>query len=119
MAAPNIVNVTSIFGKTATANVTTISSNVVENIANSNAVFKINNLIISNIEGTNPAAVTASLFKSGIENKIAHTVTVPADATLVILSKDTALYLEENTAIRVAANSNSFLWAVCSYEEIS
>ena len=50
---------------------------------------------------------------------LAHTVSVPADASLVVLSKDTALYLEENDTIRLTASANGDLQAICSYEEIS
>ena len=118
MAAPNIVNVTTITGKTAVANVSTVAADVVSNGAASNKVFKINSLIISNINGTAAADITASVLRSSIEYKFAHTVSVPADAALVVLSKDNALYLEEGDSIRLTASSNSYLQAVCSYEEI-
>lgn len=119
MAAPNIVNVSTITGKTALANVTTTASDVVTNSAASGKVFKINSLIIANIDGTNAADITASVYRSSVEYKFAHTVTVPADATLVVLSKDTAIYLEEGDTVRLTASANGDLQAVCSYEEIS
>lgn len=119
MAAPNIVNVSTIFGKTAVANVTTDATNIITNSASSGKVFKVNSLIISNIDGTSPADITASLYRSNIEYKVAHTVLVPADATLVVLSKDTVMYLEEGDSIRITASANADLQAVCSYEEIS
>ena len=118
MAAPNIVQVSSIFGKTAVANVTTSSSNIVQNITNSNAVFKINSLIIANIDGGASADISASLYRGGFENRIAHTVSVPPDSTIVVISKDTSLYLEEGDAISLFGSANGDLWATCSYEEI-
>lgn len=119
MAAPNIVNVSTIFGKTAVANVTTAAADIVTNSISSGKVFKVNSLIISNIDGSSAADITASLYRSNVEYKVAHTVTVPADATLVVLSKDTAMYLEEGDSIRVTASANGDLQATCSYEEIS
>lgn len=119
MAAPNIVNVATITGKTAVANVTTAAADVVTNSAASGKVFKINSLIIANIDGVNAADITASVYRSSVEYKVAHTVTVPADATLVVLSKDTAIYLEEGDTVRLTASANGDLQAVCSYEEIS
>jgi hypothetical protein len=119
MAAPNIVNVTTIVGKTAVANVTTVSSNVVVNTAASGKVFKINSIIVANRDGTTAGDITASLLRSSIEYKLAHTITVPADTTLVVLSKDTAVYLEEGDAIRLNASANNILHGICSYEEIS
>lgn len=119
MAQPNIVNVTTIRGNTAVLNVTTVATNVVSNIASSNKVYKINTLLISNIDGANSADITASLFKSGVEYRIASTIAVPADASLIVLSKDTAIYLEESDFIRLTASANSRLHGICSYEEIS
>ena len=119
MAAPNIVGVTTITGKTAVANVSTVAANVVTNSAGSNTVFKVNSLIISNIDGTNSADITASVYRGSVEYKLAHTITVPADATLVVVSKETSTYLEEGDSIRLTASANGDLQAVCSYEEIS
>ena len=119
MAAPNIVNVAQIAGKTAVMNVTTVAANVVVNEAASNKVFKINNLIISNVDGTNSADITAVVLRSSIAYALASTITVPADASLVVLSKETSIYLEEGDAIRLSASANNDLHAVCSYEEIS
>lgn len=119
MAQPNIVGVTTIRGNTAVLNVSTVAANVVANPASSNKVFKINTLMIANMDGTNAADITASLFVDGVEFKIVHTVSVPADATLVVISKDTSIYLEESEYIRLSASANGRLHAICSYEDIS
>lgn len=119
MAAPNIVNVTTITGKTAVQNVSTIATDIVTNSAASGKVFKINSLLISNIDGTSAADITASVFRSTVEYKFAHTISVPADTALVVLSKDAALYLEEGDTIRLTGSANNSLHALCSYEEIS
>lgn len=119
MAAPNIVNVTTIIGKTAVQAVTTSATAIVTNSAASNKVFKINSLVVSNVDGVNSADISVQLFRSSVAYKIAHTVAVPADASLVVISKDTAIYLEEGDALRLLASANSDLEAVCSYEEIS
>ena len=119
MAAPNIVNVTTILGKTAVQAVGTSATDIVSNTLASNKVFKINSLIISNVDGTNPADITVEFFRSSVAYDIAKTVTVPADATLVVISKDTAIYLEEGDALRLQASAAGDLEAVCSYEEIS
>lgn len=119
MAAPNIVNVTTITGKTAVANVSTTTANVVANAAASNKVFKINSLIVSNIDGTSAADITASLIRGSTSYPIASTVAVPADASIVIISKENTIYLEENDGISCLASANGDLVAICSYEEIS
>jgi hypothetical protein len=119
MANPNIVNVTDIKGKTAVQAVTTSATAIVENTAASNKIFKINSLTIANIDGVNAADVTVDHFRGGTARRIAFTIAVPADSTLVVISKDTSIYLEEGDSLRCTASANSDLEAVCSYEEIS
>ena len=120
MANPNIVNVTTIQGKTVGAAVTTTVAALVSNAASSGKIFKINSLIIANVDGTNAADITVDIYKNQTTvYKLAHTVTVPADATLVVVSRDNGIYLEENDSLRVTASANGDLEAVCSYEEIS
>lgn len=119
MAAPNIVEVSSIFGKTAVANVTTVAANIVENVANSNSVFKINSLVVSNIDGTNAADITVDLLRSFASYKIAFSITVPSGTSFTAITKDMSFYLEEGDAIRCLASANNDLQAICGYEEIS
>lgn len=119
MTAPNIVNVSNILGKTAVQNVGTSATAIVTNGAASGKVFKINSLTIANVDGTNSAEITVDLFRSSVAYPITSTVVVPADATLVAVSKDTAIYLEEGDSIRCTASASGDLVAVCSYEEIS
>ena len=115
MSAPNIVNVSTITGKTAVQAVGTSASAIVTNSSSSNKVF--NALYVSNIDGTNSATVNVDLYRSSTAYHVAKTVAVPADTTLDVISK--ALYLEEGDAIRLTASAASDLEAVCSYEEIS
>lgn len=119
MAAPNIVNVTTITGKTALANATTVASNVVVNPASSNTVLKLNSIIVSNVDGTNAADVTVSILRASNSFAIASTVSVAADASLVVISKENTIYLEEGDAITCVASANNDLQIICSYEEIS
>ena len=117
MAAPNIVNVATITGKTAVQAVGTSATAIVTNSAASGKVFKINALYVSNVDGTNNATVNIDLFRSSTAYHIAKTVTVPADATIDVMTK--AIYLEEGDSLRLTASAASDIEAVCSYEEIS
>lgn len=124
MAAPNIVNVSDIKGKTVYLDLSTTSvTSLVSNAASSNKVFKLNNIFVSNINGTTAADVTVSYHTAasagGTAYKIASTVSVPADSTLVVLDKSGAIYLEENTSVSVQAGTAGFLQVVASYEDIS
>lgn len=118
MAAPNVVNVSSILGKTDVMNVTTTETAITTNSTSSNKLYKINSLIVSNVDGTNDADVSVDLFRSSTAYYLARTITVPADATLVVISKDMGIYLEEGDAIRCLASATGDLQALCSYEII-
>jgi len=117
MAAPNIVNVATITGKTAVQAVGTSATAIVTNSAASGKVFKVNALYVSNVDGVNSADITVDLFRSSTAYPIASTVQVPADSTLDLMSK--AIYLEEGDSLRCLASAAGDLTAVCSYEEIS
>jgi hypothetical protein len=117
MAAPNIVNVATILGKTAVQAVGTSATAIVSNGAGSNKVLKINALYVANVDGTNNAEITVDLFRSSTAYRIANTVVVPADASLDVISKP--IYLEEGDSLRLTANAAGDLEAICSYEEIS
>jgi hypothetical protein len=117
MAAPNIVNVATITGKTAVQAVGTSATAIVSNSGGSGKVFKVNALYVSNVDGSAAADVTVDLYRSSTAYPIASTISVPADATLDIMSK--AIYLEEGDSLRCTASASGDLVAVCSYEEIS
>ena len=122
MAAPNIVNVTSIIGNSLSVAVGTSATQLASNAASSNKVFKINTIMIANIDGTNAADVTVNIYSAaalgGTPLAIASTITVPADATLVVVDKGTSFYLLENQSIGVIASAAGDLVATISFEEI-
>jgi len=121
MAAPNIVNVATILGKTVfDADISTSDDAILTNAASSNKLLKVNSLIISNIDGTDSADITVTIkdASGSVLAKLAHTIAVPSDATLVVISKDSAIYLEEDMAIHLDASAAGDLAGVCSYDEI-
>ena len=121
MAAPNIINATSIYGKTTgTSSVLATASILLENAASSDKLLKINTIIASNVDGTNDADITVYVTNvAGTEQfKLANTITVPADSSLVIISKDTSFYLEEDRQIRCIASAASDISLMCSYDEL-
>lgn len=124
MAAPNILNTTAIYGKTATVSLTTTNAtSVLSNAASSGKVFKVNTLIVSNVDGTNAYAITVSYHSAaaagGTATEVVKTVAVPANASLVVIDKGWPIYLEEDRSLSATANTASKLKVVCSYEEIA
>ena len=116
MAAPNIVNVATITAKSAVQAVTTTATDIISNSAGSNTVLKVNVLSVANVNGTAAATITASLYRSTVEYKLAHVISVPAASSLIVLDKTSAIYLEEGDSLRLTASANSYLHAVVSYE---
>ena len=124
MAAPNIVNVSTIIGKSATvALASTNATAIVSNAASSGKVFKINMIQLANVDGTNAVDVTVNLYSQddigGTAFALASTISVPADSSLIALDKSTSVYLEEDKSIGVVASVANDVVVVCSYEEIS
>ena len=74
-------------------------------------------------DGTVAADITVSLYGAaalgGSVTQIVSTVSVPADATLVVMDRSASIYLEEDRSIGATAGVGNDLKVVCSYEEIS
>ena len=119
MAAPNLVNVSSILGKTMGAALGT-SANTDILTCPSDKVLKINSIIVANVDGSNASSVTVHFYDNSASARynIAHTVDVPADATLVVIGKDSPIYLEESDQIEAEAADASRLEIIISYEEL-
>jgi len=123
MAAPNIVGVTTITGKTTYLSLADTNPTVLlSNAADSGKVFKVNSIIVANDDGTNTAAITVTINDAdeggGTAYNLASTIDVVADSTLVVIDKASSIYLEEDKSIVVTASAGGDLDVVCSYEEI-
>ena len=131
MANPNIVAVTSIYGKTTylTPSATT-SVVLLANAAASGAVLKINQIVAANVNGLSSVNATISLYSNGAVAQgsapaggaaypIISTVAVPASASMIVTDNTTAIYLEEGNSIAVTSGTASGITYTISYEVIS
>ena len=119
MAAPNVVNVTSIYGKTTGLALTSSSQDVLTCAADK--LLKVNSIIVANIDGSNSDTVTVKWYNADNTTafSLASTVTVPSDSTLVVLGKDAPIYLEEGDKIQAnGAAASGDLEIIVSYEEL-
>ena len=124
MAAPNIVNVSSILGKTAVVALSSTSqTTLLSNSASSDDVLKVNMIQVANVDGSNACDITIDVHSAasggGTAYSLVSTVSVPADASLIVLDKSTAIYLEENTSITATAGTANDLEVIVSYEQIT
>jgi hypothetical protein len=131
MAAPNILALTTATGKTTYLTPSgTTAVVLLQNAASSNKVLKINQIVAANVNGTNAVDTTVSIYTNGgvaqgsapsggTAFPIASTISVPADASLIVTDKTTAIYLEENTSISVTSGTANGITYSISYEEMS
>lgn len=124
MANPNIATATHVYLKNAQVSLTaTTATQLVSNPASSGKVFLIDSIIVSNVDGTNACDVTVTRFQSatntGTAFPICSTVTVPADASLVVVGKDYPINLTEDESIWVTASAGNDLVVDCNWKELS
>ena len=119
MATPDIIDVGTINGAMVAGAVSNSAHDIVDVTAEH--TFKINTLAISNVDGTNDATISVSVSADNGSNyyHLAKTVTVPADSTVYIISKDTSIYLDETDLLRLQASAANMLEYVCSYETLN
>lgn len=119
MAAPNILNATSIYGKSMGAALSTTDTTDILTCP-AEKVIRIKSILVSNVDGTNNAAATVYFYDSSASTRYAlvKTVNVPADASLVVLGDSSILYLEEGDQIEAGANDTSDLEIIIAYEEL-
>jgi len=124
MANPNIVAVSQIYGNNSLTSLTTTSeTQIVNNAASSGKIYKINSIVVSNVDGTAAADVTVSIHDAddlaGNSYAIISTASVPADASLIVVDKSTGIYLKEDQSIGATASAANDLIVIASWEEIS
>jgi hypothetical protein len=130
MANPNIVNVTVINGVTTYLTPSVATAVVLlPNAAASNKVFKINQIVVANTTAsaanttvsiyTNGAVAQGSAPSGGTAFPVASAISVPGNASLIVVDKTTAIYLQEGTSITVTSGTASSLTYSISYEDIT
>ena len=131
MANPNLLAASSALGTTTylTPSATTAVV-LLPNAAASGQVFKINQIVAANVNGTSAVDTTVSIYTNGAVAQgsapsggtaypIASTISVPADASLIVVDKTTQIYLQEGTSITVTSGTASGITYSISYEVIS
>lgn len=127
MANPNIVAVTAIVGNTSTNLISStadpFATALVNNAVSSGKVYKINSIVVANVDGTSAADITIKIFSQddlgGTGTAIASTISVPADASLIVTDKTTSFYLLEDKSIGATASAANDLVVTISWEEIT
>jgi hypothetical protein len=124
MANPNIVNVTTLTGNTTYLTPgNTTANTLLSNAASSGLVFKINQIVCANVNGTSAVNATVAINNqaagAGTNYPIISTIAVPASASVIAVDKTTAVYLMENSSIVVTSGTSSGITYTISYESIA
>lgn len=119
MAAPNLKTPTTITGKTDGYAVTSTLAAALSNSSSSGKVLKVNSVYCANVDGTAAADVDLSYYNGATDFYLAKTISVPADATQVLVTREAPIYLEEGDSLRAKASATGDLELVISYEDIS
>ena len=123
MANPNIVNVTSIYGNTsylipATSSVTTWTALTPA----AGTVNKLDSIVASNVTGSAvpvTVSINSAVSGGGTAYRIAYQINVPANASLIIVDKTTALYVGESQSIVVTVGTGAAIELTAAYEAIT
>lgn len=122
MAAPNLAAPTTITGKLAYVSpANTSETTLLTNAASSGLALRVTSLLAANTSAS-AADITVTVYSAasgGTGYKIANTVTVPAKATIVILGRDSSIWLEEDRRITVTLGTSSAITVTCGYEQVA
>lgn len=124
MAAPNLVNVTSIIGKTNDVIIanTTGAFSVLSNALGSNQVFKVNTVTLANY-GTVTCNVSFNAYGNaalaGTVTPRANNISIPVGAVLTLVDKSATFYLEEDRSLGALSTVGNTVSVMISYEVLS
>ena len=124
MANPNIINVTTLTGNTTYLTpANTTANTLLSNAASSGLLFKINQIVCANVNGSSAVNATVAINNqaagAGTNFPIISTISVPASASVIAVDKTTAVYLMENSSIVVTSGTSSGITYTISYESIA
>ncbi len=123
MAAPNLAAPTTITGKTTYVSLAnTTETDLLVNAASSGKALRVTMITLANIDGSASVDATVRIYTAasgGTGYALASTISIPADATVVLLGRDSSVWLEEDRRLTVAASAGGDLAVVCSYEEVA
>ena len=124
MAAPNIVNISTLTGKSDVTSLTTTSAtSVLSNAASSGKVLRVLMLRVVNVDGSNSVNITASLYSEddigGTATELVQSKGLGTNSYLDIITRDSPIYLEEDRSLGVTASAANDAKVIVTYEEIS
>jgi hypothetical protein len=124
MPLPNLNNPTKVEGRNViVSSLLTSASGILVNPSGSNETLRISSIYATNIDGSNSCDVNIYIVNSGVSpaatGYLAYTISVPADASLLPLTKDSNTYIMENQSLFASASATGDISLIINYEDIS
>jgi hypothetical protein len=119
MANPNIVGVTSIKGVTNVVSgvVSSGTSTVIDTVTTGH-ILKLNSVLAANTTAID-AAISLYINRSSAAYYAIRLVTVPARSTIILIGKDSPIYIQEGDQVLAVATASASIDLIASYEDIS
>ena len=99
----------------------TSATSLLSNAASSGRVFKVIAIVAANVDGTNAADISVSRYSAaalgGTAFPLASTISVPADASLIVADSTTPIVLAANTSLGATAGASNAITMTVTYQE--
>ena len=123
MANPNLAAITTITGSLGQVSLSTTSAtSLINNAASSGTIIKVESIVVTNTSAS-AAAITINSYSAaslgGTAYPLASTISVPANAALIVTDKSTSFYLTENTSLGATAGTAGALTVTTAWEIMS
>lgn len=100
----------------------TSATSLLSNAASSGRVLKVLSIVAANVDGTNAADISVSRYSAaalgGTAFPIASTISVPADASLIVSDTTTPVVLAANTSLGATAGTSNAIVMTVTYQEL-
>jgi hypothetical protein len=80
---------------------------------------KVSTLYAANVQGSNAGDITIRVSDGTATHAVCSTVSVPADASVIVVDRNSPLYLEEGDSVEAIASATGTIEIVGSFEEIA
>ena len=116
MAAPNLINVTSVYGRTTSTTIGTAITVLLSNPSTSGKSYKITALYVANIDNALTGRISVDYYRTSVSIRLIDRMAVDPGNSLVVITRDSALYLEEGDSIRAYSDQVGLIHITMGYE---
>jgi hypothetical protein len=116
MTAPNLLALTATYGKTTGTNIGTAVTVLVSNSLASAKSYKITAMYVANIDNALTGKISVDFYRSSTSIRLVDRMDIVPGDSLVVMSRDSAIYLEEGDSLRCYSDQNDLMHVTVSYE---